>query len=415
MYWYLIAIAALIGLSAIFSGSEAALFVLSPAERERLKTPLDPSRRSLPRLLKDPARLLATILVANLLVNTSASSLFTLFALEYCRQTNQNQTIGLTAAGIVMTVLLLVFGEVTPKLLASRFPAGFARYTLPVTEAVYWLLQPFTALLGRLASRLALLRHDAELLTDDEMHTMIEIGRQRGILAPGEGEILSRLIGLENRTVSEVMTPRIDVVGISESATIREAAAVARNSGFSRLPLYHGSLDRITGIVYAKELLTASEAEAPASSIARPPFFVPEVKRLLELLDELRRKGSHIAVVVDEFGQTAGLVTLEDLLEAVFGEITDERDLAEELPYCPYDANSYLVDGEIDIATLNRLFRNAFAGVAHERLSAFIADRLGRLPALGDSLCFRNLAITVHQLDGNKLERVLIRRSEDNG
>ncbi|MEO0073566.1 MAG: hemolysin family protein [candidate division WOR-3 bacterium] len=408
MHWYLIAVAVLVGLSALFSGSEAAMLVSYPGSRGSLRTASFSSSQRLSGLLQDPPRLLATILVANLLVNTSASSLFTLFTLDCSRRTGYNQTIVLTAAGILMTTVLLLFGEVTPKLLASRFPRRFAALALPVIEPVHLLLRPFTSLLVHFSSRLALLRRDPELLSDDEMHTMIEIGYQRGILAPGEEEILSRLIGLEKRTVSEVMTPRIDIVGVPDSALVRDAAATARSSGFSRLPMYHGSLDHITGIVYAKELLTA-DPDAPASSIARQPFFVPEVKRLLELLDELRRKGSHIAVVVDEFGQTAGIVTLEDLLEAVFGEITDEQDVAEELPWCPYDAHSYLVDGEIDIATLNRLFRNAFAGIPHERLSAFIAERLGRLPQTGDSLRFGSLLILVHQTDGRKLERVLIR------
>jgi CBS domain containing-hemolysin-like protein len=139
---------------------------------------------------------------------------------------------------------------------------------------------------------------------------------------------------------------------------------------------------------------------------------VPEVKRLPPLLDELRRKGSHIAVVVDEFGQTSGLVTLEDLLEAVFGEIVDEHDVAEELPYSKLDENSYLVDGEIDLATLNRLFRRAFTGLGHERLSAFVQDKLGRLPREGDTIAHHSLDITVKETAGPKLEKVLIRKRQ---
>jgi CBS domain containing-hemolysin-like protein len=208
------------------------------------------------------------------------------------------------------------------------------------------------------------------------------------------------------------MTPRIDIVAVPESATIAEAIAACRRAGFSRLPVYRDTVDRVTGTIHIKELLAVTDERAPVSAIARPPWFVPEVKSLPELLDELRRRGSHIAIVVDEFGQTAGLVTLEDLLEAVFGEITDEYDVAEELPYSKVEEGCYLVDGEIDVATLNRLFRNAFRGVESERLSSLIHEKLGRLPAPGDHLVLGRVEITVKQTDGPKIEKVVISRRE---
>jgi CBS domain containing-hemolysin-like protein len=208
------------------------------------------------------------------------------------------------------------------------------------------------------------------------------------------------------------MTPRIDIVAVPESATIAEAIATCRRAGFSRLPVYRDTVDRVTGTIHIKELLAVTDERAPVSAIARPPWFVPEVKSLPELLDELRRRGSHIAIVVDEFGQTAGLVTLEDLLEAVFGEITDEYDVAEELPYSKVEEGCYLVDGEIDVATLNRLFQNALRGVASERLSSLIHEKLGRLPASGDHLVLGRVEITVKETDGPKVEKVVISRRE---
>jgi CBS domain containing-hemolysin-like protein len=206
------------------------------------------------------------------------------------------------------------------------------------------------------------------------------------------------------------MTPRIDIIALSDKTPVRAALDAFREAGLSRLPVYGESIDDVVGTAYAKEVLVAPDPDAPVCGLCRPAFFVPEVKRLLDLLDELRRKGSHIAIVVDEFGQTAGLVTLEDLLEAVFGEITDEYDVADELPYTRLDEASFLVDGEIDLATLNRLFRNAFRGTGHERLAAFIHDRLGRLPEVDDRLTYRNIELVVRETDGNKLEKVLVRR-----
>ena len=321
-----------------------------------------------------------------------------------------NEAVLLGVGGIVMTVLLLVFGEVTPKVLASRNPAGFAPLIAGPIQVARLVLWPFTALLMKVSRRLTPQQHEPATLSDDELHTMIEVGKQRGVILGPEEEILANLVGLEKRTVSEVMTPRIDIVAVPESMTIHDAIAVCRDAGFSRVPVFHDTIDHVSGTAYAKDLLGAADPSAPVCSLCRQAFFVPEVKRLPSLLDELRRKGSHIAVVVDEFGQTSGLVTLEDLLEAVFGEIVDEHDVAEELPYSKLDERSYLVDGEIDLATLNRLFRRAFVGLGHERLSGFVQDKLGRLPREGDTFVHRSLEITVKETAGPKLEKVLIRR-----
>lgn len=413
MLLYLAAVAVLLILSALFSGSEAALFSLTPAQREELRRTRPATGRRVELLLADADRLLATLLVGNLIVNTSASAIAALAMLQLARLHPVSPALALGLGGLLMTLILLVFGEVTPKVVATRLAPAFAGAAAPLTLAFRWLLRPVAALLARFGSGLARLKHGQDRLSDDELHTMVEIGRQRGILVSGEEEILARLIGLEERTVSEVMTPRSAIAGIPAGATVREAIVQARAAGFSRLPVYEGNPDQIVGIVYAKELLTTPDPAAAVTTLARPPFFVPEVRKLPGLLDELRRKGSHIAIVVDEFGQTSGLVTLEDLLEAIFGEISDESDAAEELPYCKLDDSSYLVDGEIDIATLNRLFDNALRRVTHERLSALIQDRLSRMPVAGDAIRLGPLEIIVRETDGNRLEKVLVRRLAD--
>ncbi len=410
MLLYIAAIILLLAGSAFFSGSETALFSLTPGKREELKTSRSRASRRIDSLLSDPGRLLGTLLLGNLVVNTASSSIFTLALLVLARRSGASEALLLGAGGIVMTVVLLIFGEVTPKVLANRNPGYFAPLIAGPVQAARLVLLPFTTLLMKVSRRLTPKQHEPADLSDDELHTMIEVGKQRGVIFGSEEEILANLVGLEQRTVSEVMTPRIDIVAVPDSMTVRETIAACRNAGFSRVPVYRDTIDHVSGTVYAKDLLGAPDANAPVCSLCRPAFFVPEVKHLPPLLDELRRKGSHIAVVVDEFGQTSGLVTLEDLLEAVFGEIVDEHDVAEELPYSKLDEHSYLVDGEIDLATLNRLFRRAFTGLGHERLSAFVQDKLGRLPTEGDTITHRNLEITVKETAGPKLEKVLIRK-----
>jgi putative hemolysin len=411
MLWHLIVLLVLLALSAFFAGSETAIFSLTPGSREELRNNHPKAARRIDALLADTGRLLGTLLLGSLIINTAASSVVTLALLAVSRRLGVNEALLLGVGGLLLTIVLLV-SEVTPKVLASRNPGRFAPLVAGPIRAVRLILWPFTTLLMTVSRRLTPQRHEPETLTDDELHTMIDAGKQRGVLLGSEEDILANLVGLEKRTVSEVMTPRIDIVAVPESMTIREAIVTCRKAGFSRVPVYGITIDSISGTAYAKDLLTATNLDAPVCSLCRPAYFVPGVKRLPAMLDELRRRGSHIAVVVDEFGQTSGLVTLEDLLEAIFGEIVDEHDLAEELPYSKVDEHSYLVDGQIDLATLNRLFRRAFTGLGHERLSGFVQDKLGRLPREGDTITHRSLEITVKETEGPKLDKVLIRKKK---
>lgn len=414
--WYLAAIAVLLVLSALFSGSETALFSLTHADRDGLRDRRPRVSQRVERMLGNRSRTLATLLLANLLVNVSASVLFTLALVAFAESRGQSPVLYVGIGGFVMTGVLLVFGEVTPKVLASRKPGSFVSRTGPVLDVFRRVLTPVAVLLTRASGILHPQTQEPDHLSEEELHTMIRVGRERGVLLEREEEMLWNLVGLEERTVSEVMTPRIDMVYLEKGTTVREAREVFRKEGLSRLPVVDGEVDNILGIAYAKELLTATDQDAPVVTMLRPAFMVPEVKKLPPLLEELRRKGSHIAVVVDEFGQTAGLVTLEDVLEAIFGEITDEYDDAEEeLPFVKTGEGVYEVEGEIDIATLNRLFRGSFDGVEHERLSALIHERLGRLPESGDSVRQNGLEIEVVEMDGNSIEKVIVRRARDQG
>jgi len=404
MLIFLLGTGLLLILSAVFSGSEAAFFSIPTWRIAGLP--------KLKHLLNKPQLLLGTLLLANLLVNTTATALFTLFLINLAHRTGMNTTVVLGVGGIVMTGLLLVLGEISPKVIARLNPEKSALLMAPIIKVTHFVLSPLTRIFERLNALVAAFPREENTLTDEELHTMIELGQERGILLAGEEEILRNLVDLERRTVSEVMTPRSDIVAVPENTPVSETLKVCRESGFSRIPIFRDNLEQITGIVYAKELLTVSDPATPVKTFARAPYFVPEVKKLLPLLDELRRKNSHIAIVVDEFGQTAGLVTLEDILEAIFGEITDEFDLVEELPYKKVAEDAFLVDGEIDLATLNRLFPNAFRPFNFERLSALIQDYLGRLPKPGDRIELNKLEIVVQEVSERKLERVLIRQKE---
>lgn len=411
MLWHLIIIAICLFFSAIFSGSETSLFSISKLVLAQIKETKPKAGLRIERLLANPPRLLGTILLSNLGVNVIASTVFTLFILVLIKNYQLTPVLYLAIGSILMTILLLVFGDIIPKVIALERPITFANFTARLIILLETVLSPIVNLLSKLG--VAVLRHTKapQFPTDEELITMIDIGKEQGAITGTEEEILHNLLELEKRTASEVMTPRIEIAGIPKNIPCLEAVEFARKTGFSRLPVYEDNIDNIIGILYVKDLLTMVCEADKVDEIKRPVYFVPEVKNLSLLLEELRKKGSHIAIVVDEFGQTAGLVTLEDILESIFGEITDEYDLHEDLPYFKLDDKTYLVDGEIDLRTLNRIFRRAFKDLKYGRLSGFIHAHLKRLPNPGDSFTYRKLNFEIKTINKNRIEEVLIRKS----
>lgn len=320
----------------------------------------------------------------------------------------------LAVGSVVMTLILLIFGDTVPKVFAQKNPQKVALTTsrfLLVSEKI------FAPLIGILSSFGKVLipktRGIQEFPTLLEFKRMIELGKKEGVIVEAEEEILGNLLEFNKRTVSEVMTPRIALVSIERSASLEAAIKVARESKFSRIPVYDGGVDNIIGILHIKDIIPKLQNRNLKSirvdSFLRPVDFFPETKKLSQALEVLRKRGSHIAIVVDEFGQTAGIVTLEDILEAILGEIKDEYDTdLDELPYFRVKERGYLVDGEIDLKTLNRLFDGVFHDLEFERLSGFIQHHFGRLPRVGDSLVYKNLKVEVKEVREKRLEKVLI-------
>jgi CBS domain containing-hemolysin-like protein len=410
MFWYLIIVAICLFCSALFSGAETSLFSISKLAIAQMKETKPKASLRLENLLANPPRLLGTILLSNLGVNVIASTVFTLFVIALVRHYQLSAGLYLAVGSIIMTAFLLVFGEVTPKVLAARRPLAFATIVVPFINLLTKVFSPAVNILSALGAVILRRVKSPGFPTDEELMTMIEIGKEQGTITDTEEEILHNLLELEKRTTSEVMTPRIEIAGIEKNTICDEAVEFAKKTGFSRFPVYENTMDNVIGILYVKDLLTRIGEARSVDEIKRPAYFVPKAKKLSFLLEELRKKGSHVAIVVDEFGQTAGLVTLEDILESIFGEITDEYDLREEIPYFKLDEKTYLVDGEIDLRTLNRIFHRAFKGLNYERLSGFIHTQLNRLPNPGDSFTYRKLHFEIKTVSKNRIEEVVIRR-----
>jgi putative hemolysin len=404
---YALVIVVLFFCSAFFSSSETALFSLSRVVVSRLKKEKRSGAARVERLKSNPQELLGTLLTGNLLVNVTASSLFTLLVITFVHRFNLNANLFLILGAVCMTLLLLIGGEITPKIIAVRRPESIGLFAAPILSVLQKVLFPVTFVLSRLGSFLP--KHPKPFPTEDELKTMLELGRKAGVLLTEEEEIIYNLVELQRRTAVEVMTPRIEIVGIEKGSTVRETLALIKQARRSRLPVYEKTRDHITGILYIKDLI-GKRQDALIDFYVRPAYFIPESKNLFVLLEEFRRNATHIAIVIDEFGQTGGLVTLEDILEGIFGEIIDEYDLKSELPLARIGPFSYLADGDVDLKTLNRVFRRAFKGVDFDRLSGFITHQLGRFPKPGEKFDYKNLSFEIKSVHRHRIEKVLIRK-----
>jgi len=402
-----IAIGFLLLASAFFSSAETAFFSLSPLRSARLS-----NNRLVNSLLRSRDRLLATILSGNLIVNFAATSLWTALLIQAAKHWNWNETQTLTLGVVLMVLMLLLFGEITPKIIAVRFPVRLSKLYAPIIVFFSWIFFPITWALGALAKLLRRRRpKEAPFPTDEEVKTMIEMAVRYGILRKDEERIMENLVDLGERTVTEIMTPRVEMKAISLDTKYQDVMAYIRKTRKSRYPVYKESADQIVGIVYTKDLLT-SPAPIELKELLRDPYYVPETKALSDLLEELRRSDRHIAVVIDEFGGTAGIVTLEDILEAIFGEIADEFDSA--TPYKKQKNGSYIVDGYIDLATLNQLFDEAFAEAEDEfdRLSELITHELGRIPKNSDTITYNGIIIKIQKVRNLKIDKVVLKKEK---
>ncbi|RMH56657.1 MAG: HlyC/CorC family transporter [Candidatus Hydrogenedentota bacterium] len=312
-------LALLYALSALISGSETALFSLKPHHRENLGN----RRARIDHLLRQPKRLLITILLANLLVNTAAASLM---------ETTLHRLLGgysVAAAVAVGSIFILVFGEVLPKTAAIRHNVRFALLTFPLVDFLRILSRPLTAPLVALARAVehGIGAEKETAVTEEDIRSLVSHGEDMGVLDREEERWIHSIFELDKMRANDLMRPRDKIVALPRSADFETALKTIRESGFSRIPIYSDSIDRIIGILHAKDLVLAhlQGRKIPPAKCLRNAVFVPRWRRCDDLLRDLQTRRTHIAIVVNEFGNTAGLVTLEDLLEAIVGDIRDMR------------------------------------------------------------------------------------------
>ena len=404
-------LAFLLVFSGLCSASEVALFSITPGEREALsEMPTARTARVL-HLLDRPRRLLVAILLLNTVANVAIALLAAQLVQAVAEAQRWNETLALVVNVAVVTFVILVVSEIAPKLVASRRPAATAERLAPFLSPLVRLSAPLADVLARAAQAIqSRVQAATDPISSEDLKTMADVGEAQGSLEEGEHALIHSIVEFGDTTVREVMVSRVDVTALADEATLGEALEMIRTSGHSRFPLYRESLDQVVGVVYAKDLLPrlgdADDALVDWHAIARKPLYVPPAKTLDDMLADFQRTNTHMAIVVDEYGGTDGLLTLDDLLEEVVGEIRDELDdeaderLVETLP-----DGAFRAQARIDLDDLAEHVGVPLATDTYdfETLGGLILDALGRLPDPGDEVDVERLRLRVETMEETRI------------
>lgn len=399
----LIVIACCVIMSAYFSATETAF---SMVNKIRLKTMAEDGNRKAKRaykLAENYDSLLSTILIGNNIVNILASSLTTILFIGIFVN---NESLATTMSTIVLTVVILIFGEISPKSIAKEHPESFAMFSAPIIKAIMVVFTPLNFLFKlwkKLLSRIFKAGEEAGI-TEEELISIIEEAEEDGNFEKSETDLIKSAIEFNELEVGDIFTPRIDITAIKSEATYDEVKEVFRASGYSRIPVYTDDLDNIIGILYYKDFFTKDVKEKGIASIMKPVVFVTKNKNVNELMKELQEKKLHLAVVTDEYGSCAGIVTLEDILEEIVGDIWDEHDDVV-IDVREIGENEYIVNGK---ANTSKVFDSLEIDAEPESLTVngWAMDVLGRIPVAGDVFEADGLSAKVLKMNGKRIENL---------
>ena len=393
--------------SGLLSGAEAAYFSLGRARLRRLAA--DRPEGALAPVVTRPHDLLVTLLVGITLINIGASALAT-----HVSDVLFGRRWGLLVELITMVILLTTFGEVLPMTLAVKYPERFLAIVERPVRWLGWVLVPIRGVLAGLTTlTVRLLGRGAEAqaaLTEEELRTLVDVGASEGVVEREEREMIHKVFELEDTLVRSVMVPRTDMFCLDVETPIADILPALREQLHSRVPVFEGSIDVIVGVLYTKDLLPYVRGLPPDFDLRarlHPPYFVPESKRADALLQEFQAKKLHIAIVVDEYGGTAGLVALEDLLEELVGEIADEYDEPERLIQ-KIDARTYRVAGKLLVDDLNAATGLAISNEAYDTVGGWVLDLFGRVPRRGERMETPELSVTVEKIERTRVVEVLL-------
>ncbi len=405
--WMLVATVLLLCVSALVSGSETSFFSLTHRDIQQLREADDAASNRILQLLSDVDLLLATILVVNNVVNicitlltaTIIDHLFTFTRFEFLFKT------------VLVTFLLLLCGEVIPKVFAQSAPMRLARFASRPLLLLRKLAYPLSIILVRTGNRISERASRRQEISIDELADAVDMTHSEN---EEEHEMLSGIVNFVNTEVQEIMKPRVDIAAIELTADYERLKQIIMDSGFSRIPVYDEDIDHIRGVLYVKDLMPYINRgnEFGWQQLIRKPYFIPERKKINDLLEEFQSNKVHMAIVVDEYGSTLGLVSLEDIIEEIVGEISDESDTAQKL-YTVLGPKSYLFEGKAHIVDFERILdldEDIFADVRGdaETLAGLMLELKRDFPRKGDSFVSHNIRFTIEQVERHRIDKIKV-------
>ncbi|GBE29681.1 magnesium and cobalt efflux protein CorC [bacterium BMS3Bbin04] len=401
---------ALLVLSAFFSGSETAFFSLSKAQIRDMRERTDLGARRVTRLLDRPRDLLVAILIGNTVVNTSAASIAALVVTKAAMAAGMDPRWALLAQILIVTFLLIVLVEISPKVFALKNNERWAMTLSGPVQLAGLIMWPVTKLFVALVDLLARLfgvEATRILFNEEELRTLAEVSEEHGVLEEDEREMIHSIFEFGETEAGEIMVPRIDMVAVQKDEKVEQLIRTIREKGHSRIPVYDKDVDHIVGILYAKDLIGTDRnghAGKAVSEVMRDAYFVPESKRIATLLREFQKNKIHMAIVVDEYGGTEGLVTMEDVMEEIVGEIQDEFDTEEELLH-RLDDGDILVLAKMEVSDFNHEINEDVVpkGEDFDTLGGFIFQLAGDVPTPGQEFHHSGWSFKVNAVDGNRI------------
>ena len=399
---------ALLFFSAFFSMSETALMSMSKIRLRHLVENHVKHAKLTQDLLDHPNQLLGTILVGNNLVNIAASAIATSIAIYFWN----NKGVGI--ATFLMTLLILIFGEITPKNIAIDYTEEIVLFIAPIMNVfvkifspVVWVLTNFT---NGLLHLFGLNKQEKKpLITEEELKTIVEVSSQEGVLESDEKEIIDNIFEYSDMRVKDIMIQRMDIVAVDVSATYEEVVAAFGEKQFSRIPVYEDTIDNIVGVLYAKDLFFIPVEKIKHFDIKkymREPFYTYEFIKISDFFRRMQGDRIHIAIVLDEYGGVAGIITMEDIIESILGDINDEYDPQDEEDIVCIKEGEYLVNGSVRLEDLNEEIGTHFESEDFESIGGFILGILGRIPRTGEIINYESIRFVIEKVDKSRIMKI---------
>ncbi len=406
--WQIILLIILIILSGVFSSAETAFTAVNRLKLRQYAEEGNKKARLTLKLIENPSKLISTLLIGNNIVNISASALATVIAID-------NFGYGATAIATgLLTIVVIIFGEITPKSLATQHPEQISMAYSKALSVFMTVFTPLIVIFYSIASFIIKLlggniNQDHPLVTEEELKTMVDVGSEEGVFEDQEKEMLFNVFEFGDLQVKDVMVQRVDICAIDVNSSLEEVKNIVKDEQFSRFPVYDEDIDDIVGILNVKDLLFLSNEDKEKfllKNYIREPYYAYEFKRITELFNELKRKHTHISIILDEYGGTVGLATIEDLLEEIVGEIEDEYDEIKDTDIEVIKPNEYIVSGSYRIDELNEYLGTLIESEEFDSIGGYLIGFLGNFPNNGQIIEDQGITFIVEDVDKNRIKKI---------